>query len=388
MKRVCCGLGSTLLLSGAALLSPGVVGAAGVSQAREVPPPPGDRGELLYELPGSSAGPDKRSGGAPASAVVPGRRAVPLVPTPAPVPLATASRPGAAAPSRAPQKPVVLPAATSDARPRRDRGANDTQPPDPKKGSTQAAATKPSVAPAPARRLRQAEATAPASRGSRREADEPARPSRMSKTPPKMPAKASIQKADQAADKAIAKADTRVGAARSRSSSATHREGRSREPALRTGPKGRAQQKVTAEPGTPQSLRQAGRGAPPSSTRTARVNDAPSRKVVGGKPKAVSRAPQSEGRDGGRDATRSADTPRRVTRSAAPTALSQNPRERRVSRETPPRSAPKVAMKSAAKRAVKPTATQATTKTVTQKPAKPGAKPNPNPKKAVRTSPR
>lgn len=388
MKRVCWGLGATLLLSGAALLSPVMVAAAGVSQAREVAAPPGDRGELLYELPGASAVPDKRPGGAPASAVAPGRRTVIPAPISAPVPLAAASRPGASAPSRASQKSVALPAASPDARPRRERGVSDAQATPPKTGSTQTTATKPSVALTPARRVRQAEATAPAPQGSRRAADAYARSSSTSQTPPKMPRKASTQKSDQAAGKAIAQVDTQVGATRARSSSAVRLEGRSRAQAQspQTVPKGQAQQKVTAAQGAPQSLRLAGRPAQPSLARASRVSEVPSRKVMGPKPKTGSRTPQSEARDGGRDAARSVDTPRRATRSASPTASNKNSRERRVSRETSPRPAPKVTVTSGAKVAVKPKATKTSTKASTQKAAKPDAKPKP--KKAVRPSPR
>ena len=78
MKGVRTGLGWALCLGGVALWAPAGVWAAEVSQAREVAPPPGDRGELLFELPMAPV-PGQRQGSLPqvpaAGASRPGSRA-------------------------------------------------------------------------------------------------------------------------------------------------------------------------------------------------------------------------------------------------------------------------------------------------------------------------
>lgn len=355
MKRVCWGLGSTLLLSGAALLSPGGVGASGVSQAREVAPPPGDRGELLYELsglPGAPAVPDKRAGGAPASAVAPGRRASPPLPTPATVPQAAASRSGVSAPTGAAHKSLTLPAAGSAARPTRDQGVSDAQ----------AATARRSVEPTPARRARQADATVPAPRRGNRAAVEVAGAPRAGKAPAKPVNKTRDTSPLKTAEKANTQANIQAGATRPRPSSAVGREGRGREQALapRAVPPVQAKQKAPAGSRAPTSLRQADRAMSRSPDRSARLSTAPSRKATTeAQPKVRSRTSPSEGRDVGRG--------RDVARAA------EAPRERRVPRETPPRSGPKAAVKSGAKVVVKQAAPQA----ATSRTAKPGVKPNP-----------
>ena len=113
-------------------------GAADISRAREVAPPPGDHGELLYELPIAPAAPLKGPAPQPAASAaasvktLPRREARDAIPNtnPNPTPGGTASRPALkpSTPVSAPIRRTETAAATAPVRAARPDRAPETTP--------------------------------------------------------------------------------------------------------------------------------------------------------------------------------------------------------------------------------------------------------------------
>lgn len=358
MKRVCWGLGSILLLSGVALLSPAVGWASGVSQAREVAPPPGDRGELLFELPvgpamGQGAMPRAPSAGAsrPVGALKPQglERKVGVSPV----------RPSGAASAPARETPKAAVVSRSIARDERSRTAaksvvSGERPARSRVGEakakeTQATGAGQALGAALGHRSRQADVTQPVNQRGVRSPSKPdgltsqpqTRAKKLERSPAKVSAKPTVKTAAKLTTKPTAKPTPKSRQLSSRTPKAAAREGRASE----KGPAKRNIQPTPSPstrsgPGTQKEARQPGRAAPRSSARSvhsARASKGPSRKTPSVEPTARARSLKPPARS----VSAASDAPRRATP------------DRRVPRETHPRSAPKPPEQKGAKKAVR-----------------------------------
>lgn len=359
MKRVCWGLGSILLLSGVALLSPAVGWASGVSQAREVAPPPGDRGELLFELPvgpamGQGAMPRAPSAGAsrPVGALKPQglERKVGVSPV----------RPSGAASAPARETPKAAVVSRSIARDERSRTAaksvvSGERPARSRVGEAKAKETQATGAAGQAlgaalgHRSRQADVTKPVNQRGVRSPSKPdgltsqpqTRAKKLERSPAKVSAKPTVKTAAKLTTKPTAKPTPKSRQSSSRMPKAAAREGRASE----KGPAKRNIQPTPSPstrsgPGTQKEARQPGRAAPRSSARSAhsaRASKGPSRKIPSAEPTARARSLKPPARS----VSAAPDAPRRATP------------DRRVPRETHPRAAPKPPEQKGAKKAVR-----------------------------------
>lgn len=354
MKRVCWGLGSILLLSGVALLSPAVGWASGVSQAREVAPPPGDRGELLFELPvgpamGQGAMPRAPSAGAsrPVGALKPQglERKVGVSPV----------RPSGAASAPARETPKAAVVSRSIARDERSRTAAKSvvrgerparsRVGEAKAKETQATGAGQALGAALGHRSRQADVTKPVNQRGVRSPSKPdgltSQPQTRAKKLERSPAKVSAKPTVKTAAKLTTKPTPKSRQSSSRMPKAAAREGRASE----KGPAKRNIQPTSSPstrsgPGTQKEARQPGRAAPRSSARSAhsaRASKGPSRKTPSAEPTARARSLK----------------PPAHSVSAAPDAPRRATPDRRVPRETHPRSAPKPPEQKGAKKAVR-----------------------------------
>lgn len=300
MKCVCWGLGSILLLSGVALLSPAVGWASGVSQAREVAPPPGDRGELLFELPvgpamGQGAVPRAPSAGAsrPVGALKAQglERKVGVSPV---RPSGAASAPARETPKAAVVSRSVAKSVVRGERPAQSR-AGDARAKEPKAtGAGQATGA------ALGHRSRQADVTQPVNQRGVRSLSKPDRLTSQAQTRAKKLGRSQAKVSAKSTVKTATKPTTKPSQSSSRSPTAA-----------------------------PRSLAH--------SARSSRTSKAPPRKLPAVEPNAGSRSPKPSNRS----VSAAPDAPRRATP------------DRRVPRETHPRSAPKPPEQKGAKKAVR-----------------------------------